>query len=460
MNIKKCFFVFITIFSSVAYSETELEVLWDKAISYSIDIASADVSLRNTIKASENKRSLYPVNLRFSTESSFSDVYEDITWYPSSAKICITVAKSNPYGNTISGSITYGVGRSILNFLQPVDSENIGYHHTPEVNLSIEQSLYPAYLQGYIKNPEVLLLKNKVKNAEYFKKDVEISIKQNVANLYVQERNIIRQIEKYKKTLNLYDEKIDALYELYEKSQGSLSDVWNLENKKWDCYKEYIESVNTKESIELSLKNICGETIFVSSTKSAFPNFNIPEIEYNPTIEQLVLEIENITLENVISKQSSAPKLFLEGTFSENTTVNRYFTVNYVDDKTNFNWSFSLGVSFSEFFSPSRRLKQMQYEDELILSKKCLKNVEEQNYYQKDNYEKLITLYEKQIKRLESVIENRQALNDNYELLYKTGQCSKLEFDEVNLSVIEAECIYENLCDYLWLYRWLRTQCR
>ena len=102
----------------------------------------------------------------------------------------------------------------------------------------------------------------------------------------------------------------------------------------------------------------------------------------------------------------------------------------------------------------------MQYEDELILSKKCLKNVEEQNYYQKDNYEKLITLYEKQIKRLESVIENRQALNDNYELLYKTGQCSKLEFDEVNLSVIEAECIYENLCDYLWLYRWLRTQCR
>ena len=175
--------------------------------------------------------------------------------------------------------------------------------------------------------------------------------------------------------------------------------VWNLENKKWDCYKEYIESVNTKESIELSLKNICGETIFVSSTKSAFPNFNIPEIEYNPTIEQLLLEIENITMENVISKQSFAPKLFLEGTFSENTTVNRYFTVNYVDDKTNFNWSFSLGVSFSEFFSPSRRLKQMQYEDELILSKKCLKNVEEQNYYQKDNYEKLITLYEKQIKR-------------------------------------------------------------
>lgn len=460
MNIKKSVFVFIMIFSSMVYSETELENLWNKAISYSIDVESADISLKNSIEAYENKRSLYPVSLKFSTESSFSDVYEDIAWYPSSAKASVAVSKSNPFGNSISGGVTYGVGRSVLNFLQAVDSENIGYYHNPEVNLSVEQSIMPACFQGYVRNPEVLLIKNKVKDAEYSKDAVELSLKQNVANLYVQERNIIRQIERYEQTLSFYDEKIKALYELHEKSQGSLSEVWNLENKKWDYYKEYIESLNTKEGVELSLKNLCGELIQVNSTDSPFPDYDIAVTEYNPSVERLKLEMENLTMQNVVSKQSSAPKLSLGGTFSENTETNKYFVVNYVEDKTNFNWSFSLGISFSEFLSPSRKLKQIQYEDELTLCRERLKNMKEQNQDQKYNYEQLIISYQKQIERLKDIIKNRKKFRDDYDLLHKNGKCSKLELDEVNLSVIEAECIYENLCDYLWLYRWMRTQCR
>lgn len=460
MNSKKLLLFLFVIFSFAVYAETELEILWNKAITHSTEVSAAEISVKNAIKAYKNKRSLYPVNLKFSTESSFNDIYEDIAWYPSSAKAGLTVIKTNPYGNSVSGTISYGTGRNILNFLEAVNSENIGYNHSPEANINIEQSLLPAFFQKYTKNPDVQLLKSNIQENEFSKSALELSIKQNVANLYIQERNIIRQIKQYEKNLQFYDEKIDAFQELHKKSQVSISDIWNLENKRWDCYKEYIEALNSKDNIELSLKNICGDISSIITTESDFPEFETLVLDYNPDKEKLIIELENLKLQNIVYKQSSAPKISLAGTFSENTETNKYFSVNYIDDKTNFNWTFSLGLSFSDFLSPSRKLKQQQFEDNIILCKKQINELDEKTDNQKRSYSELINSYQKQVENLKYILDNRKKVRSDYDFLYKNGKCSKLEFDEVNLSVMETEYIYKNLCDYLWLYKWMRTQCK
>ena len=40
------------------------------------------------------------------------------------------------------------------------------------------------------------------------------------------------------------------------------------------------------------------------------------------------------------------------------------------------------------------------------------------------------------------------------------NQCSKLELEEVELSVFESQINYENLNDNLWLYKWKEAQCK
>ena len=54
---------------------------------------------------------------------------------------------------------------------------------------------------------------------------------------------------------------------------------------------------------------------------------------------------------------------------------------------------------------------------------------------------------------------NEKFVND-YEKLHSEGKCSKQELEEVRLNAAESECIYKNLEDNLWLYKWKRTQCK
>lgn len=457
-------FICILIFSYYSfaqiYAQTELEAIWDKAIAHSVDVAYANLNIKNATELLKNKRSLYPINVKINTESSFNDITENITWYPSNVNASIVISKTNPWGNSISGSIIYGIGRNIFDLLKEIDAKNIGYYHSPEISLTMEQSLLPYIFQGYSKNPEIQILQNKISDAEYSKAAIELSLKQNVANLYIQDRNILRQINMYKNTLAYYDEKIKAYYELNKSDQVSLYDVWNLENKKWEYYKEYIDFINSKNSIELSLNNLCGESVNVTLSNSYLPDSEKTEIEYNTSLKKLNLEIEDLTLQNVISKQTYAPKLTLGGTFSETTDALKNLNVNYIKDKSSFNWNFSLGISFTEFLSPSKKLRQSQYEDNILLYLNRIKNMSEELQRQIENYTKLINSYQSQIEQLKTIIDNKKKFKDDYEILYKKGNCSKLEFEEVKLSVIEAECMYKNYSDYLWLYKWMRTQCR
>ena len=66
--------------------------------------------------------------------------------------------------------------------------------------------------------------------------------------------------------------------------------------------------------------------------------------------------------------------------------------------------------------------------------------------------------YQEQVEALYQIIENRKKLYSDYQQLYTEGKCSLLDYQEIGLTVTEAECIHSNLSDYLWLYKWMRAQ--
>lgn len=451
-------FLFFSLFC--AYSETELEILWEKAKGHSVDLRSAEHSLKYAEASLKYKSSLYPLSLSSSLNSSFNDTYEDVAWYTSSSKANVSISKKNPFGNSVSAGLGYGIDRGILDyFSQEIDSDNIGYSQSPSVNLSLNQSLMPAIAKG-LKDPNSEILKRNVRSASYSKDSVEKQLIEDVTYYYIQARCTARLLEKYEKYVDFYDLKIESAKELLEKSKIAHSEIWSIENKRWEYYQDYIDCLNSKESADMNLKNLCGEILADLSTDKALPESENELFPYNPEKESIANEIETLKLQNVLDRQETAPFLTIGGTFSETTETNKNLSVNYIEDKNCFNWTFSLGLTFSEFFSPSKKLRNQKFENNLAVCRDKIRNIEEQTGHQQLNYEEMILLYENQLRQVLKMHENRVRLEKDYAELLKSGKCSQVELEEVHLNAVESECIYKNLNDNLWLYKWKRSQCK
>lgn len=452
----------LAVVEALETTEYQLETLWQAALQNSVDYKSSELSLDYAQSAYKNRRSLYPFSFKTNLTSSFNDLYSDLSWYTTSSSANVTLSKQNPFGNNVSGTLSYGITRNVLNIFNEVDSDNIGYSHSPSFDLSVQQSLKPAFLAGTTKNPEEVILKNNIQGAQFSKENVELSLYKTVSNYYIQARCALREVNKYKSYLDFYDKKIKAAEELFKNSKISMSELWNLENKKWEYFQEYIQALNSNESIELALVNLCGskEDVLKIDDKEFLPSTEIDFFPNNPEKLRLENQIESLKLQNLLTRQNSAPVLSFGGTFTENTSADESFAVKYIEDKTTINWSFTLGVSFADFFSPSKKLKEEVFQNNLTIYTDQLKALKEQTENQLENYGQLIEAYSRQIEKIQTVLENRRVLARDFEKLYKSGKCSLLELEEVRLNVIEAECIYKNLNDYLWLYKWERSQCK
>ena len=107
-----------------------------------------------------------------------------------------------------------------------------------------------------------------------------------------------------------------------------------------------------------------------------------------------------------------------------------------------------------------KKLKKQLYENNISVYSEKLKNIAEETENQQKNYEEIISLYEKQLEQVQKLHENRIQLEKDYETLFKNGKCSRIEMEEVRLNSLESECIYKNLSDNLWFYKWKRSQCK
>ena len=441
---------------------TELEKLWNLARKNSLALHSATSALEYAELEFLNRRSLHPFSLRLNLDSAFNDNFPDVSAYPVSTKASITLSKQNSYGSSISTGLSYSLGRSISDyFADSFDSENIAYSHTPELSLNLSQNLFVARIkspEGKIISAQFQLLKNNIESASNSVKETEFNLFKDVSDCYIKIRCNLRELNKYKKYLDFYEKKISAAKELYFDSKLSASEIWNLENKKWENYKNYLECLAEKENIELTLKQLCGNLNFEIQTNEAFPCKDAFLFGSNFEKRKISLDIENLKIKFQSERQTSSPVLSLGGTFSENTKANKNFTVNYIEEKSGLNWSFSLGLSFSDFLSTSQKLKKSAFETNLLLYQEKLKKNKEDFENKKENLIEVISSYQKKAENLKEIKEKRKQFYDDYKLLFTSGKCSELDLQEIQLSLIETEVVYQSICDYLWFYQWLEVQ--
>lgn len=458
---KHCILSLLILFTFLAASaETELESIWKTAILNNPDMHSAQYAYEYAQTSYHYKNSLYPLSLNYSVNSGFNDIYENIVWYPSSSKANISVSKKNPFGNSLSAGLSFGIDRGIIDYsAEEIDSDSIGYSKTPSANLSINQSLNPAIATG-IKDPNAEILNRNILSAFYSINSVEKSLLETVTEYYIQIRCLNRLIEKYTNYIGFYELRIAAAKELFEKSKISISEIWTLENKKWEFYKDYLESVNSRESLQYKIKNLCGNSFESFLTDSELPDAKNELFIYNISRQKVLNDIEILNLQNLITRQDTAPVLTLSGSFTETTKTDDSFEIDFVQDKSVLNWDFSMGISFSEFFSPSKKLRKQLYKNNLKICKEKLETINTETKNQQENLQNIIVSYESQLNQALEMHKNRLQLVNYYEKLHSEGKCSKQELEEVRLNAAESECIYKNLEDNLWLYKWKRTQCK
>ena len=448
-------FVIHLFLSFSVFAVTELEVLWQQAKDFSYEIISSKASQEFALNSLKYKSHLYPMSFNSKINSSFSDVYSDVTWCTTSSNLEFSFVKQNPAGNNISLSLNYGMNRDVLNYFAEVDVENIGYAQIPSVTLLVSQSLNPFFLQGIKFDPNIQILHENIKLAKYEEQQIEQSIMENITHNYIQFRCLSRLLNKTYEYLKFYEKYTTLIEEKISKGIEAGSSLWDVENTHWECFEDYIEYTNSRENVLLILQNYCKEINSISEN-SLLPKIEKGLYDYNPFEQAIISRINKENYQHILNNQAHSPVLSFLGTFAETLQTKDSLLVNYIEDKSSFDWSFSVGISFDEFFSPAKKLRNDLHKNNLALYSSELRVFKTQFNNQKNNCDFMIESYKKQINNTEKILQNRKESVDNFEQLFSSGKCSKMDLDESKLQFLNIKCIYENLKDSLWFYTWKR----
>lgn len=438
---------------------TELEFLWDRAKLFNFDLEVSRKNEKSAFNSRKYKGSLYPFSLTSSLSSSFSDVYEGLEWYSDSSSAEFSVSKKNPGGNTLKGGVNYSLNRGILNYFEPVDSSNIGYSQRPGISLNVSQSTLPFYFQGERRDPNVQLLNESLKLSELETNETEKAMIESLTLKYIQLRSYLRYIKKQQAFMAYYDERIQVTEEMLKKGQATLAEIWELENSKVNYFTDCISYENSRDELISSIKALAGwDTVLLADETIPLPECESVNLYENyeafPEIQKIRVQQKMLELQNVLNRQNYAPAIMVSGSFSESLELKDSLLVNYAEDKSAFSWSFSVALSFDEFFSPARKLREETYMENGRLYEQKLSEVKEKLNSQRKNCSLLIESYRLQLEKAEKLRANREAVYKSYQELLKNGNGTLMDIKGLKVQLYEAEVVCENLKDMLWFYQW------
>ena len=437
--------------------ESELEKIWESACEENITLIQASRTIDNARINLKYKGGNYPLSFSTGLSSSFSDVYDGLDWYTTGSTGTLTLSKSNPGGNTIQGSINYGITRGFMNYFDSYDVDNIGYSHSPSLSLTVKQSMYPYFIQGQFHDPNVKLLKDELLTSRYNRDNTEKSIKESIAYYYVQYRYYERLVDTMRYYISYYDNLIILTREKVDSGTASASELWNLEKEKLEYCDDLKSYLTNRENLLTDLCNICGESISIS-IDADLPQYEIELFDYEPNVEINLVQSDEIKINEILIRQNYAPYISLSASIGETTDYSDSFQINYLEDKNYLNWTFSIYFIFDELFSPSRKIQKEQLEnsrrtniDQLTAYYKELEN-------NRNQFEEYIRYYEEQLEISAGIRDDMNNLLENYNKLYERGGCSALDLEGIRLKIIDSENNCKNLEDMLWYYKWEKTQ--
>ena len=441
-----------------AFSQTPLELLWEKALQNSLEIRISSLELDNTEISYKARNAQYIPSFSFSAYSEFIESEAGLTQFPIEGISQLGIQWNIPGGTKLQTSILYEVNRYVLNSLEEESYENTGYEQNPEISLSLSQSLLPFWIQWMDGNPVQNIYKNQRTLSVNSYNNIIADVKKSVTEKYIQLRKLYR-------TIHLLENQIQIQRTLLEVAQqkvyaGTLSQIelWNYESNLQNYKNNLNETLFQFEQIKQEISNACGEDEF-NNLDAELPSFKIRFLEKDMTLESIELQKAELKNQLIITKQNYAPSFTIQGSYKYALdAVGMENLVDAWDGEGVNNWTVTCGISiYPENLSYIKTAK-LQYE----INKESLE-LQEAIYIKNKNISKAnlqtyIAYYKELLLQAKSDYEQKNIYLDAIKNKKKRGECTELDVKQAELMRENASIEIKNLEDVIWYYQFLEYQ--
>ena len=247
--LRRVFYILLLFFScDFAFSESELETLWDKCAENSRSLKIQQIQKEQAEINEEFADFIYLPTFTLAAESSFSEKYDEIKKYPYNADGTLTTTFPIPGGGYISTEIEYEMNRYIMKSSASLSPDSVGYDQIPEVTVAYVQSLNPFFLHGN-KNPVKRNLENKTKIENISYESAVLSAKMQVASKYIQLRRYARLIANIENELSFLNYTIDSLETNKSRGIVTAAEIWNYQNKIVEYNESLLSYIQQRENL-------------------------------------------------------------------------------------------------------------------------------------------------------------------------------------------------------------------
>ncbi|MCR4953299.1 MAG: hypothetical protein K6A43_04410 [Treponema sp.] len=484
----KKFLIFLIVVVQVflfAEDGTELEKIWQKAVTCNSDVQAAACNKRiaeNALAYFWQKR--IP-SVSFSASSSFLQNEEEFVKEPQKIASSVLLQEALPGGFTvcIEPSVVLSKGAD--------ENSGIVYSDVESIGVSVSQSLNPYWLQkSWMKKsgnekslwrgncygekkksePEELSLELEYKLCGAELDEAVFTCLENVTDYFIRYRQCSRKLDSIKKTVDLYRELVEAWEELLCSGKSSEADVYAAKENLYSYEEDLYECRFEKENYGIQLqrligmeslqavdgrgndgKLVIGDAIYLSE----LPEIGERRFVENPGIVYLRLLKERAKCEYTIGKQNSGPVLSLGGTFPVHEKERDYLS-KFLGGGSTKNWSVSLGLDFSPLFKMNQNYLRKNYETTVNEYERRILFEEARLRNERIYYEELIAACKKQLEMMNAVRGNKKEILEATELLYERGGCSRVDLLNARINFWIKENDYYVQQDSLWFYEWMK----
>ena len=440
------------------FSQTPLELLWEKALQNSLEIRISSLELDNTEISYKARNAQYIPSFSFSAYSEFIESEAGLTQFPIEGISQLGIQWNIPGGTKLQTSISYEVNRYVLNSLEEESYENTGYDQNPEISVSLSQSLLPFWIQWMGGNPVQNIYKNQRTLSVNSYNNIIADVKKSVTEKYIQLRKLYRTIHLLENQIQIQRTLLEVAHQKVYAGTLSQIELWNYESNLQNYKNNLNETLFQFEQIKQEISNACGEDEF-NNLDAELPSYEIRFLEKDMTLESIELQKAELKNQLIITKQNYAPSFTIQGSYKYALdAAGMENLVDVWDGEGVNNWTVTCGISiYPENLSYIKTAK-LQYE----INKESLE-LQEAVYIKNKNISKAnlqtyIAYYKELLQQAKSDYEQKNIYLDAIKNKKKRGECTELDVKQAELMRENASIEIKNLEDVIWYYQFLEYQ--
>ena len=442
--------------------DTALEQLWKLAIQNNIDIQAATRNQELSDYDFNHYWRKFLPSISVSSSSTFSDPSSESSEVPETLTSSVTISENLPGGLSLALSPNVNLSRELTAGKAKMMEET-------KLSVSVSQRVLPYWLQKNkterkrIEDPEKTMQDISQKLAAANSKTVILSTLEEITGKYIQYRIICRNINSVENRIELTQNILDVLKQLYQQGKISLSDIFSKEEELYK-YMNDLQSYNSSKESTLLAINKClsihNKNASTQTQELILPNHPLPSpiepvFSVNPTYEYLKLQAQNLDADFTLSKQNASPVLSLSGNIPIHNGYDESDFLGAYQSSNAKKWSVSVSLNLSPLTTEDTKRTKLEYTNNKLTNKEKTENLLNSLAAEKEMFEKLLADFDNQLELLQKNHEYYKKLLAAQKTLLNDGQITILEITQTEVEIACKTNDINNCTDNIWYYNWI-----